>query len=323
LPPPPTRTTSDIYLFVVANKKPCISINLWHIFIVMEQKSKETPNKDSQFDNWKVRLTLISIIILLWAGTWYFLIHNNALSNFTERGQFGDMFGVINSLFSGLAFAGIIYTILLQREELKAQREELKLTKQEFIKQNETLRLQRFENTFFKLLDMHNGVVDTLVLIESSNEGRFESNGRTVFNTLIRILRYSENFKSNPTTAEEFNRLSTSYKKFLKDVRGLDYYFQSLVALLDFVAKSELLENSKRESYFRIITSTQLPTEHATIFYYIAYGWIETNDFLSHLRFIEKNHRIYHYANTVYLTNDNNHHYNLLERFFNLFPYDL
>lgn len=43
---------------------------------------------------------------------------------------FGDSFGGVNSLFSGLAFAGIIYTILLQRKELQLQREELAETRE-------------------------------------------------------------------------------------------------------------------------------------------------------------------------------------------------
>lgn len=47
------------------------------------------------------------------------------------RGQFGDMFGGLNALFSGLAFLGIIYTIALQREELGLQRTELELTRTE------------------------------------------------------------------------------------------------------------------------------------------------------------------------------------------------
>lgn len=68
-------------------------------------------------------------------------------------GTFGDMFGAINSLFYGLAFAGLIYTILQQREELD-------LTRQEFIKQNETFRLQRFENTFFQLLRLNDDLLD-------------------------------------------------------------------------------------------------------------------------------------------------------------------
>jgi len=54
-----------------------------------------------------------------------------ALPGWTERGQFGDMFGIVNTLFSGLAFAGVIYAILLQREDLALQREELKLTREE------------------------------------------------------------------------------------------------------------------------------------------------------------------------------------------------
>ena len=48
-----------------------------------------------------------------------------------DRALFGDSFGVINSLFSGLAFAGIIFTIILQRKELSLQRQELKETRME------------------------------------------------------------------------------------------------------------------------------------------------------------------------------------------------
>ncbi len=47
------------------------------------------------------------------------------------RGQFGDLFGAVNALFSGLAFAGLIYAILLQREDLALQRTELELTREE------------------------------------------------------------------------------------------------------------------------------------------------------------------------------------------------
>ena len=47
------------------------------------------------------------------------------------RGQFGDLFGAVTALFTGLAFAGVIYTIILQREELRLQRQELSLTRAE------------------------------------------------------------------------------------------------------------------------------------------------------------------------------------------------
>lgn len=54
-----------------------------------------------------------------------------ALPNWSERGQFGDVFGAANALFSGLAFAGLIYTVWLQREELALQRAELAMTRGE------------------------------------------------------------------------------------------------------------------------------------------------------------------------------------------------
>jgi hypothetical protein len=55
-----------------------------------------------------------------------------------ERGQFGDIFGSVNALFSGLAFAGLFWALEMQREQLELQRNEL-------ILQREELRLQREE----------------------------------------------------------------------------------------------------------------------------------------------------------------------------------
>jgi hypothetical protein len=52
-----------------------------------------------------------------------------------ERSQIGDSFGLINALFSGLALAGVIVAILLQREELRLQRKELEETRAELKRQ--------------------------------------------------------------------------------------------------------------------------------------------------------------------------------------------
>lgn len=43
-----------------------------------------------------------------------------------RRGTIGDSFGAVNALFSGFAFAGALYAIWLQREDLKRQRIESK-----------------------------------------------------------------------------------------------------------------------------------------------------------------------------------------------------
>ena len=60
-------------------------------------------------------IALVAGVIVVWAASGY-LIYNYAGA---DRGIFGDMFGAVNALFSGLAFVGIQYTILLQRADLK------------------------------------------------------------------------------------------------------------------------------------------------------------------------------------------------------------
>ena len=97
-------------------------------------------------------------IISLWAF-WLWIIPLFKIS-FESAGQLGDMFGSLNALFSGLAFCGIIYTIFLQqkelslqREELKLQREEQKQTREEFSRHTEIFEQQKFESTFFRLLE--------------------------------------------------------------------------------------------------------------------------------------------------------------------------
>jgi len=71
-----------------------------------------------------VLLLIFVFIIGAWIATPNIIIYWYKYP--TEAGGFGDIFGSINALFAGLAFFGIIYTILLQRDELKLQREELK-----------------------------------------------------------------------------------------------------------------------------------------------------------------------------------------------------
>ena len=69
---------------------------------------------------------IFSGVLVLWGVSWLLLFFDEG-----ARGTFGDMFGAVNALFSGLAFAGLIVTLWMQREELSLQREELKATREE------------------------------------------------------------------------------------------------------------------------------------------------------------------------------------------------
>lgn len=52
-------------------------------------------------------------------------------NDWAKSANFAATFGVLNTIFSGLAFSGLIVTILIQKEELKNQRIELSLQRHE------------------------------------------------------------------------------------------------------------------------------------------------------------------------------------------------
>lgn len=81
-------------------------------------------------------------MVCLWSDHCKYVLH---LSHWQVKGQIGDTFGAINALFSRLAFAGLIITILLQREELKAQNEELQNNTQALKDQKDEMKNQREE----------------------------------------------------------------------------------------------------------------------------------------------------------------------------------
>ena len=82
-----------------------------------------------------------------------------------KAASFGDSFGVITSLFAGLGFAGVLATIFLQREELKLTRRELQETKI-------TLARQRFEDTFYRMIDLYRQNLDGIIIDSRSKPSR-------------------------------------------------------------------------------------------------------------------------------------------------------
>jgi hypothetical protein len=69
-----------------------------------------------------------SVVLVLWVATPVAV--GLLYPQLAERAQFGDLFGAINALFSGLALAGIAVAIFLQRQELQLQRDELTRTRE-------------------------------------------------------------------------------------------------------------------------------------------------------------------------------------------------
>ena len=187
------------------------------------------------------------LVIGLWIGNWILLKE----CSYEDRGTFGDMFGSVNALFSGIALIGIIITILLQSNELSLQRNELILTRKEFNTQNQTLKFQRFENTFFNLLSIHHQIVDTMDIdiadtqtptefLNRSGQKRKSTTvtSRDVFKERYEILR--NKLKNIDNSAELRKVYEDEYENVQTD---FGHYFRNLYRIFKMVDETNFEEN--------------------------------------------------------------------------------
>lgn len=90
----------------------------------------------------KIYLQIIILLNLFLVIIWYYptiidflIIHNhhysipnedNKIDLIAERGTFGDMFGLLNTIFSGIALLGVVYTLYDENERIRKEKEALK-----------------------------------------------------------------------------------------------------------------------------------------------------------------------------------------------------
>ena len=215
-----------------------------------------------KFSSWMKK----NIVWVMFGGVIILFLLNFSMVFFVPgentRGTFGDQFGAVNALFSGLAFTGLIYTIILQRRDLEIQRHDLKLQREEialnrkemeeqtaeFEKQNETLKIQRFENTFFNMLSQFQEVVNSLTASYKSRGEEIVVGGREVFKAGFEDMSV---FVAIPDGNRELRRYkgiqgtlkSEGLEGYVKaDVpSNFDHYFRLLYRILKFVKDTPLI----------------------------------------------------------------------------------
>lgn len=202
-------------------------------------------------------LWVLLIVIIVIIGIWF--LNKELLENkcYEDRGTFGDMFGSVNALFSGFALAGIIFAILLQRIELKYQREELIETRKEFKIQNSTLKLQRFENTFFSLLELHHKIVDSIDLdVEKRKAVRDMSLRHIEYETLKSRDVFKHTFNLMRQYLKEAHNENVINKVYLEHYQkyqtDFGHYFRNLYRMVKLVNDSELLSETKEKLSYTI-----------------------------------------------------------------------
>jgi hypothetical protein len=246
-------------------------------------------NNDNKSRLWIWIVLAIIGVIAAWGLSWWLINKNIDCS--TERGTFGDMFGAVNALFSGLAFAGLIVTLLYQKEELKLQREELKETrnelnaqKLEFQEQNKTMKRQRFENTFFNMLSLQQEIVTNLSYEYYVNPNICPPNvpaeqfyytstkgllhGREVFEGMYKraIIDYNGRRYADGlyNILKNFGHLAYSN---IKATTRFDHCFRHLYRIYKYVDTSDLITKEERYDYACIIRSQLSDYELVMLFY--------------------------------------------------------
>lgn len=144
---------------------------------------------------WLIVIFTIVLVFGLWFWNW------KALNDYPVdvRGTHGDMFGAVNAIFSGLAFAGIIISLYLQRIDLKNQFDEIRQTNEEFKIQNETLQVQKFENQYYKMIDLHRSNISDIEIpffetISGSSKSHTGKGDMATSSTVIRELKGKKGF---------------------------------------------------------------------------------------------------------------------------------
>lgn len=211
------------------------------------------------------------------------------IDDWDVRGQFGDLFGSVNALFSGLAFAGLVITIIQQRHDLQLQRQANDQSKKELNQQNETMKKERFENTFFKMLEVQQSIVNDLYATDSHTEWVKQDapNGRSAKEILTkdeyrgRNLFYYVFVLCNHKLANQIFPYDTSASGLSEVIkfRGkacfddymtttmFDHYFRHLYSILKFISLNEWLGEEKQYQYATFVRATLSRYELVMLYY--------------------------------------------------------
>lgn len=220
--------------------------------------------------------TMLTVVIVAFVANFSLVFTHYSKD---ARGAFGDQFGAVNALFSGLAFAGLIYTIILQRRDLKLQRQEMKEQTREFKKENETLRIQRFENTFFNMLSQFQEVVNNITYSyqEVDIEKIVTVKGRDSFYVSFEtaphrpgITSWNPEYENRPYhgMSEVISMLGKEGYMDAFTPSYFDHYFRLLYRILKFVKTSPLVTDFDEEYEYTAMLRAMLSRyELVWIFY--------------------------------------------------------
>ena len=214
-------------------------------------------------------LSVICVVLLYILTAILYIAYNRPIME--KLGQTGDFIGgMFNPIFAFLSFALLCYTVILQRkelahsiEELQVTRDELKATKEANQSMAKTQEQQRFENTFFSLLDtIDKKITNKRNAIESTKKtfvyiieyDYFKINGdfKEISMMIYQILNFVDQSQKDDS--------AKTYIRFLRSSLDEDV----LHALFIFCYKLNLINTPKSDKYLELIKKYTL-FEHISL----------------------------------------------------------
>jgi len=214
----------------------------------------------------------VALVALVIVGMWFFYPYyvNEQLGLIEPKpvgdaNSFGDLYGALNTLFSGFAFLGVIVSILIQSEELNDTRREIAKQTEQFSSQTDAMYKQSFENTFFQLLGLNNEIVKSAIINTTTKdkfgkEIKLNGEGRDVFK------KYSEYF-SHHRDRHFYIPIGDTYELFHNEIDDvLGHYFRSVYQALKLI-DSALLDNVQKKEYANMLRAQLSKHELEMLFY--------------------------------------------------------
>lgn len=214
----------------------------------------------------KIVLAQIFVVVILF---WFLFLAIILIFNDSEvTGQIGDSFGALNTLFSGFALIGVIAAIILQSKELRETRDEFK-------EQNETFRLQRFENTLFQMLSLHNENIEKIYIDISEYQPQIKEIIHSkqaldfMFDYFLRRILNVNKSEPQDGANEKLKLIEVLYKDFY-NLSGsqLSHYYRSLYQILKYIRYNQLLKNDKERLFYAKIVRSQLSNSELGLLFY-------------------------------------------------------
>jgi hypothetical protein len=182
--------------------------------------------------------------------------------------KIGDWWGGTSAAF--IALSGIILLVL----NYLSQKKELEETRKEFKIQNETLKIQRFENTFFHLISLYNNVVNSLYYDDKTPKPSFildnnTASGKDFFSMSYHWLKNWMDPSLKGAYKDEFEFVKATYNSFYREKRNYyEHYFNTISEILNYVAISKDINFDQKKFYINIFKSQLSNFELLFLFYH-------------------------------------------------------